>query len=265
MKCHTVKDLLPGYIEGLTSEETNADMAAHLQQCAQCHAAYEKMSTAVPRDLSPQVADIDFLSRLKRKIRRKSVRAALVICACMLVLGGLVVFEHVYRFAIPFDAERMWVEVGQIAVLDLAYTQEDVHVVSIRTLEPGEELKYGETAQYTLVMRNEGFSFNHAQQLGRVVDRGGEPVRLVFISYYESPMRRLLRVFFNWDSRASGWSTMWEADPQVSGMQHANAIEVYYLPSLRKITNADDNIRNWPPARFDALREQATFVWRSTP
>ena len=32
MKCCIVKDLLPGYIDGLTSEETNEEMKMHLEK-----------------------------------------------------------------------------------------------------------------------------------------------------------------------------------------------------------------------------------------
>ena len=36
MKCYIVKDLLPGYIDGLTCEETNAEIREHLKGCQDC-------------------------------------------------------------------------------------------------------------------------------------------------------------------------------------------------------------------------------------
>ena len=34
MKCCIVRDLLPGYIDGLTSSETNEEIERHLEECA---------------------------------------------------------------------------------------------------------------------------------------------------------------------------------------------------------------------------------------
>ena len=36
MKCYVVKDLLPYYIDGLSSEEVNAEIKEHLESCADC-------------------------------------------------------------------------------------------------------------------------------------------------------------------------------------------------------------------------------------
>ena len=37
-RCSVVRDLLPGYIDNLTSEQTNAFVKAHLAACAECRA-----------------------------------------------------------------------------------------------------------------------------------------------------------------------------------------------------------------------------------
>ena len=36
MKCEIVKDLLPSYIDGLTSAESNSEVEAHLETCQEC-------------------------------------------------------------------------------------------------------------------------------------------------------------------------------------------------------------------------------------
>ena len=47
--CAMVQDLLPAYIEGLTSEETTAVIKAHLETCEECRAMYEAMAgTPIP-------------------------------------------------------------------------------------------------------------------------------------------------------------------------------------------------------------------------
>jgi anti-sigma factor RsiW len=36
LKCYIVKDLLPGYVDGLLSEETTAEVKQHLKECDDC-------------------------------------------------------------------------------------------------------------------------------------------------------------------------------------------------------------------------------------
>ena len=41
--CKIVQDLLPNYIENLTSEETNTFIEEHLTECEDCKKIYETM------------------------------------------------------------------------------------------------------------------------------------------------------------------------------------------------------------------------------
>ena len=34
MKCEIIRDLLPSYVDGLTSEESNREITAHVAECA---------------------------------------------------------------------------------------------------------------------------------------------------------------------------------------------------------------------------------------
>ena len=45
LNCEIVKDLLPNYIEGLTSEYTNEAMKRHFETCESCKEAYELIET----------------------------------------------------------------------------------------------------------------------------------------------------------------------------------------------------------------------------
>ena len=42
-KCKIVQDLLPNYIDKLTSEETNSFVEKHLEECNECHEIIENM------------------------------------------------------------------------------------------------------------------------------------------------------------------------------------------------------------------------------
>lgn len=63
MKCCIVKDLLPGYIDGLTSEETNMEIKEHLENCAACRTIYEQMSAELPSEIPREEKDIDSCQR----------------------------------------------------------------------------------------------------------------------------------------------------------------------------------------------------------
>ena len=43
MNCHIAADLLPLYVEHLTSEETAAELEAHLAECGNCAAQFAMM------------------------------------------------------------------------------------------------------------------------------------------------------------------------------------------------------------------------------
>ena len=42
-KCKIVQDLLPNYIDKLTSDETNSFVAKHLEECTECTEIIENM------------------------------------------------------------------------------------------------------------------------------------------------------------------------------------------------------------------------------
>ena len=43
MICDLIRDLLPSYLEGLTSESSNEEIRFHLENCGECREYYEQM------------------------------------------------------------------------------------------------------------------------------------------------------------------------------------------------------------------------------
>ena len=93
LPCHVVRDLLPLYADGLTSDETSRDIRCHLDGCEDCSKQYKAM-TAGP-DLTADKAsaehaqagkEIDYLKKVKK---RSKLPAIIIACAALLVLGGL--------------------------------------------------------------------------------------------------------------------------------------------------------------------------------
>ncbi|MBR6678345.1 MAG: zf-HC2 domain-containing protein, partial [Oscillospiraceae bacterium] len=48
MKCEIIKDLLPSYIDELTSEVSNEAVEQHLSECESCRSYYEQMKQQEP-------------------------------------------------------------------------------------------------------------------------------------------------------------------------------------------------------------------------
>lgn len=82
--CELVQDLLPNYIEKLTSEKSTELIREHLQTCEDCRKVYASMREP-DRETGPEKAgehaEIDFLKKNRKRNRR-------IVAAC--ILGGFI-------------------------------------------------------------------------------------------------------------------------------------------------------------------------------
>lgn len=69
--CSIVRDLLPGYVENLTGERTNAFVSAHLAECAECRAAHRAMTGRLNGE---EIKTQEMLKNMKRRRRIKRAR-----------------------------------------------------------------------------------------------------------------------------------------------------------------------------------------------
>jgi heme/copper-type cytochrome/quinol oxidase subunit 4 len=81
---NVVKDLLPEYIDGLCSEETNAEILEHLENCADCNAVYAAMK-GEPLPIS-EAADSGNNLNYLGKIRKRNMRIVLIAVSAVVVL-----------------------------------------------------------------------------------------------------------------------------------------------------------------------------------
>lgn len=90
--CEVVMDLFPSYIEGLTSEKTNAVIEEHLTGCEKCSKALASMkeSSAEDMNISPEEKqEIDFLKKNRKRNRRilfGSIAGALMLLLVVIAL-----------------------------------------------------------------------------------------------------------------------------------------------------------------------------------
>lgn len=93
MKCEIIKDLLPSYIDGLTSSASNHEIEEHLKNCPQCKEIFEQMKAEV------KVENIEYnKEKIKpfKKLNRKVFQAVLITLAvCALTVGSYIYFFEI--------------------------------------------------------------------------------------------------------------------------------------------------------------------------
>lgn len=97
LSCEVIRDLLPTYVEGLTSDETNALVEEHVRGCEECRSMLETMRADMGGSPLPDADDqheIDFLRRNRRRNGRiliTSVVGALLVIALALAAKAFVI------------------------------------------------------------------------------------------------------------------------------------------------------------------------------
>ena len=88
MKCHVAGDLLPLYFEHLLSEETAAELEAHLAECPACAERFARLQeqgtepVAVPEDIQP-------LKAVKSRSRRNTLIAVMAAATAAVLFAYL--------------------------------------------------------------------------------------------------------------------------------------------------------------------------------
>jgi len=95
--CSIVQDLLPSYIEKLTSEETNQVIRAHLDTCIECRKAYEEMISEVGIIEKAPKAELKFL---------KKVRKTRLLAAVLSIVIALILSYTVYAMEFEYSSDK---------------------------------------------------------------------------------------------------------------------------------------------------------------
>ncbi len=88
LDCEIVKDLLPSYIDHLTSEKTTGEITEHLSECEACRAVYRDMTNSEPPIF--EQPEVDYLKKVRNSRRR--IRNIAIIAACGLLAAGVAAF-----------------------------------------------------------------------------------------------------------------------------------------------------------------------------
>lgn len=113
LPCAVVEDLLPAYVEGLTSEETTAAVEAHLASCPACAAKRAAMGAEEgpsPEEAAETAREVDYLKAVRRRSRRRITLAVLATLLALLLGFAAKVFvigEPLGPTGVTVAAQRM--------------------------------------------------------------------------------------------------------------------------------------------------------------
>lgn len=82
LNCDIVRDLLPSYVDRLTSETTNEAVNEHLKECSECTDILQRMKEPEKTQNEPK-AEVNYL----KKIRRRSLQKGFIVCAIIFILA----------------------------------------------------------------------------------------------------------------------------------------------------------------------------------
>lgn len=104
LTCEIVEDLMPSYIDGLTSEVTNKAVREHLSQCGKCNAKLDTMSEPYSEDkIEQEKQEIDFL----KKNRRKNIRTKLISLLAVVLVVAVAVCTLPYGEKVNFTDDQL--------------------------------------------------------------------------------------------------------------------------------------------------------------
>ena len=85
MKCEIIRDLLPSYIDGLTSNESNFEIEEHLNNCKQCKEVFEEMKS----EITAENIEVN-KEKIKpfKKLNKRVLQSVLItLASCLLAVG----------------------------------------------------------------------------------------------------------------------------------------------------------------------------------
>lgn len=79
--CEMIQDLLPSYIDELTSDVTNQEIETHMTECEQCKKVLEQMKTPDMEDTEKEVKEIDFLKKTRKRHQKNIILCVAIVWA----------------------------------------------------------------------------------------------------------------------------------------------------------------------------------------
>ena len=87
LPCEMIQDLLPSYIDELTSDVTDREIEAHMMECQQCKKVLEQMKTPdMDATEKEEIKEIDFLKKTKKKYQKNIIFCVAIVWAIAVII-----------------------------------------------------------------------------------------------------------------------------------------------------------------------------------
>lgn len=116
ISCDVINDMLPLYVEEVTSEDTNQLLEEHLATCDTCRKDYEIMKKGVyiPTNEKENLEEVKYLHSFRKFLqKRKWFTAMISVVATILILFTLQVALVLPRIYIPYHENHVSIQVEQ--------------------------------------------------------------------------------------------------------------------------------------------------------
>ncbi len=94
--CKIVQDLLPNYMEKITSDETNQFVEKHLEQCEECTRIYNNMKSNLEVPTENIDKGVDYMKKFNKEVKHlKFWKKILIVIALIIgILAGIVLYRY---------------------------------------------------------------------------------------------------------------------------------------------------------------------------
>ncbi|MEK5434428.1 MULTISPECIES: zf-HC2 domain-containing protein [Paenibacillus] len=130
MKCEIIQDLLPSYIEKLTSLHSNEEIENHLQTCESCLQSYHEMTATA--NLNVPIVDKEEVNKLNyfKKVKSKNIKVIVLSILSVIILAAALIGLFVIGF--PVSSKDVTID----------YQKTKTHLEVHLTLENGKDLVF---------------------------------------------------------------------------------------------------------------------------
>lgn len=146
LPCEIIQDLLPSYLDNLTSDVTNHAIKEHMETCSHCKSTLQRMQTPEPsiaeENQDMEQKEIDFL----KKTRKKTIRSVVLTAVSLLGFLLFAVFFMFYIYGSPLHANDVACDVSVyenqltifgtsfnsgLGISNISFTEEENGVVTV--------------------------------------------------------------------------------------------------------------------------------------
>lgn len=105
MNCDIIKDLLPSFAEGLTSDASNEAVRQHFAECESCRSYYEKMCRENVPVFESAGREIDYFLRVREDTIRRVIIAVAVVT--LVFVGIYAAYENIYMVGRSAESDEV--------------------------------------------------------------------------------------------------------------------------------------------------------------